>query len=61
MADREPKVMIERLEAFGFDSLNLYAQTTIQAIKEKIEADPQALSLQEGSELERIYEHYCQP
>lgn len=61
MAEREPKAMIEELEAFGFDSLNLYAQTTILAIKEKIEADPQSLSLQEGSELERIYEHYCQP
>lgn len=61
MAEREPKAMIEELEAFGFDSLGLYAQTTIQAIKEKLEADPQALSLQEGSELERIYEHYCQP
>lgn len=61
MAEREPKAMIEELEAFGFDSLSLYAQTTIQAIKEKIEVDPQALSLQEGSELERIYEHYCQP
>ena len=61
MAERDLKAMIEELEAFGFDSLNLYAQITIQAIKEKIEADPQSLSLQEGSELERIYEHYCQP
>lgn len=61
MAEREPKVMIEELEAFGFDSLNLYAQATLLAIKEKLEADPQSLSLQEGSELERIYEHYCQP
>lgn len=58
MAEREPKVMIEKLEEFGLDLLNLYAQTVVMQIKDKL-ASSEPLSLQEGSELERIYEHYC--
>ena len=60
MADREPKHMLEALEDFGVQFLGLYAQVTVIKIKETIE-NGEPLSLQEGSELERIYEHYCQP
>lgn len=60
MADRAPQLMLEELEKLGIDSLGFYAQATIESIKKQMTSGI-ALSLNEGSELERIYEHYCQP
>ncbi len=60
MAERDPRTMLEQLNNLGLTYLNLYAQTTIVEIKRKLE-EGKPLSLTEGSELERIYEHYCKP
>lgn len=60
MSERTPQNMLETLEAFGFESMGMYAQATLTSIKEQLDAG-KTLSLNDGSELERIYEHYCQP
>ena len=60
MSDRTPQHMLESLEEFGLEFMGMYAQATLASIKEQLDAG-QTLSLNDGSELERIYEHYCQP